>query len=292
MHQALCVALRVLIAAYLTLLATGAVAADPSGGTLKAIKERGAVLIGYLRDAYPMSFLGEDGQPAGYSIDICRVIAEDAGKAAGLDPVTVRYAPLTLDGRFDAVASGAVDIECGTSTITLARMRRVDFTNLTFLDGGSLLVRKGSAIGGIPALVDEAVAVIPGTTTQKSLREALDRSYVNAKVVEVKDHAEGMAALEAGKVTAYASDRVLLVGLLLKAKNPENFAIAAEQFSYEPYGFAVRRNDADFRLVANTAIARLCRSGEVFKILDRWFGALGKPGPGLVTMFLINATPE
>jgi len=292
MHHAFCRALRALIAAYLTLLAAGAVAADPSGGTLKAIKERGAVVIGYLSDAYPMSFLGEDGQPAGYSIDICRVIAEDAAKAAGLDQVTLQYVPLTLDGRFDAVAHGTVDIECGTSTITLSRMRKVDFTNLTFLDGGTLLVRKGSAIGGIPALVDEAVAVIPGTTTQKSLQEALERSYVNAKVVEVKDHAEGMAALEAGKVTAYASDRVLLVGLLLKAKNPEDFAIAAEQFSYEPYGFAVRRNDADFRLVANTAIARLCRSGEVFKILDRWFSTLGKPGPGLVTMFLINATPE
>src|SRR5215475_4583541 len=230
--------LRASIAACLAFFVIGAVAADPSGGTLKAIKGRGAVVIGYLSDAYPMSFVGEDGQPAGYSIDICRVIAEDAGKAAGLDAVAVRYVPLTLDGRFDAVASGAVDIECGTSTITLTRMRKVDFTNLTFLDGGSLLVRKGSAIGGIPALVDESVAVIPGTTTEKSLREALARSYVNAKVVEVKDHAEGMAALEAGKVTAYASDRVLLVGLLLKAKNPESFAIAAEQFSYEPYGFA------------------------------------------------------
>ena len=267
-------------------------AADLSSGTLKAIKKRGAVVLGYLSDAYPMSFLGNDGQPTGYSIDLCRAIAEEAGKAAGLDPVKIQYAPVTLDERFEAVATGAVDIECGTSTITLSRMRKVDFTNITFLDGGSLLTKRSSAISGIPALVDETVAVIPGTTTEKSLREALAKSFVNAKVVEVKDHAEGMAALEAGKVTAYASDRVLLVGLLLKAKTPGDFVIAAEQFSYEPYGFAVRRNDADFRLVANTALARLCRSGEVFKIFDRWFGSLGKPAAGLVTMYLINATPE
>src|SRR5262245_13758409 len=110
MHHAFCVPLRALVTACLTFLAAGAVAADPAGGPLKAIKERGAVVIGYLRDAYPMSFLGEDGQPAGYSIDICRVIAEDAGKAAGLEPGKVRYVPLTLDGRFDAVAGGAVDI--------------------------------------------------------------------------------------------------------------------------------------------------------------------------------------
>src|SRR5207342_227979 len=120
---------------------------------------------------------------------------------------------------------------------------------------------------------------------EKSLREALTKSYVNAKVVEVKSHAEGMAALEAGKVSAYASDRVLLVGLLVKTKNPEGFVLAAEQFSYEPYGFAVRRNDADFRLIADTALARLSRSGNVLKIFDRWFGSLGRPSPALITMY-------
>jgi ABC-type amino acid transport substrate-binding protein len=291
MNRALYNYLRTLSAACLVLLAAGTSAADPSGETLTAIKARKAIVIGYLSDAYPMSFLDQDGQPAGFSIDLCRAIAEDVGKAAGL-ALDIKYVQLTLEGRFDAVASGAVDIECGTSTITLSRMRKVDFTNTTFLDGGSLLVKKTSAISGIPALVDETVAVIPGTTTEKSLREALTKSYVNAKVVEVNSHAEGMAALEAGKVSAYASDRILLVGLLAKAKNPEGFAIAPEQFSYEPYGFAVRRNDADFRLLANTTLARLSRSGNVFKILDRWFGSLGKPGPALITMYLINATPE
>jgi glutamate/aspartate transport system substrate-binding protein len=292
MERALSKCLRTFIAVCLTLPAMGTLAADISGGTLKAIKDRNAVVIGYLSDAYPMSFLSQDGQPAGFSIDLCRAIAADAGKAAGLDPIGIQYVPVTLDGRFDAVATGEVDIECGTSTITLSRMRKVDFTNITFLDGGSLLVKKSSAIGGIPALVDETVAVIPGTTTEKSLRDALTKSYVNAKVVDVKSHAEGMAALELGKVTAYASDRVLLVGLLAKVKNPESFAIAPEQFSYEPYGFAVRRDDADFRLVANTTLARLCRSGEVLKIFDRWFGSLGTAGPALIMMYLVNATPE
>jgi len=290
MTRALCNYPRILLAACLVLLAADSFAADLSGETLTAIKARNAFVIGYLKDAYPMSFLDQDGQPAGYSIDLCRAIAEDVAKVAG-KAVDIKYVPVTLEGRFDAVASGAVDIECGTSTITLSRMRKVDFTNTTFLDGGSLLVKKSSAISGIAALVDETVAVIPGTTTERSLREALTRTYVNTKIVEVKSHAEGMAALEAGKVSAYASDRVLLVGLLVKTKNPESFLIVPEQFSYEPYGFAVRRNDSDFRLVANTALARLSRSGTVLKIFDRWFGALGKPGPALITMYLINATP-
>jgi glutamate/aspartate transport system substrate-binding protein len=185
-----------------------------------------------------------------------------------------------------------VDIECGTSTMTLSRMQKVDFTNTVFLDGGSVLVRKGSAIGSIPALVDETIGVIPGTTTEKYLREALDRSYVKAKIIEVKNHGEGMAALEFGTISAYASDRVLLVGLLLKTGAERNFAMIPDQFSYEPYGFAVRRNDADFRLVANTALARLSSSGKVYGIFDRWFGTIGKPNPGLLTMYLINGIPE
>jgi glutamate/aspartate transport system substrate-binding protein len=292
MYRPLQASLRVLLAACLAFVSAFAAAAEPSGETLKAIKARNAVAIGFLTDAYPMSFVDKDGKPAGYSIDLCLAIAEGAAKAAGLDSIKIKYVPLKLDERFDAVATGKVDIECGTSTMTLSRMQKVDFTNTIFLDGGSFLVRKGSAISSIPALVDETVAVIPGTTTEKSLREALAKRYVNAKVVEVKNHAEGMAALEAGTASAYASDRVLLVGLLLQTKNIENFAMVPEQFSYEPYGFAVRRNDADFRLVANTALARLSRSGQVYKVFDRWFGAIGKPNPGLATMYLINAIPE
>lgn len=292
MNRSLHAFIRVFLSVCLALAAACAVAAGPAGETLKAIKARNAVAIGFLADAFPMSFVDKEGQPAGYSIDLCRAIAEDVARAAGLDSVKIKYVPLKIGERFDAVAAGKVDIECGTSTMTLSRMRKVDFTNTIFLDGGSFLVRKGSAISSIPALVDETIAVIPGTTTEKSLREALEKRYVNAKVVEVKSHAEGMAALEAGTASAYASDRVLLVGLLLKTKNVENFAMVPEQFSYEPYGFAVRRNDADFRLVANTALARLSRSGQVYKIFDRWFGAIGKPNPGLATMFLINAIPE
>lgn len=283
---------RTVLAACLGILAAGAGAAEPPGETLKAIKARNAVAVGFLPDAFPMSFVDKDGKPAGYSLDLCLAIAEDAARAAGLESIRIQYVPLKLEERFDAVAGGKVDIECGTSTVTLSRMQKVDFTSTIFLDGGSFLVRKGSAISSIPALVDETVAVIPGTTTEKALRETLAKRYVNARVVEVKSHDEGMAALEAGTASAYASDRVLLVGLLLKTGNVDNFAMVPDQFSYEPYGFAVRRNDAEFRLVANGALARLSRSGQVYKIFDRWFGAIGKPNPGLLTMYLINAIPE
>lgn len=268
-------------------------AAEPLTGTLKAIQDRKAVRIGFLADAYPMSWVAAGGgEPQGYSIDLCQRIAQEAGKAAGIDSIKIEYVPVTLAGRFEAVASGKVDIECGTSTITLSRMESVDFTNLSFVDGGSLLVRKNSGIRNVAALVDETVAVIPGTTTERSLRAALAKSYVKTNVVLVKDHGEGIAALTAGKVSAYASDRILLVGLIAKAQTSAGLELAPEQFSYEPYGFALRRGDAQFRLLANRTLARLYRSDEIVKIFDKYFSAFGKPGDVLVLMYALNALPE
>lgn len=261
-------------------------------GTLKAIRDRGSVIIGYVTDARLMSFTGPDGQPAGYSIDLCRAIAQDAARAAGLPEAKIQYVPVTLDNRFDMVTSGKVDIECATSTITLSRLEKVDFTHMTFVSGGALLVKRGSGIHKVAGLVDETVAVVPGTTTEKALRAALDRSFVNAKVVPVKDHVEGLAAVESGKASAYASDRVILVGLLLDSGKVDRLGLAEEPFSYEPYGFMVRRNDADFRLVANRTLARLYRSGEVLKIFERWFGKLGDPPPALAAMYLMHSIPE
>ena len=285
-------AARLLLGLCLICGSLAAVAAGPLTGTLKAIHDRGAVVIGHLKDANLMSFVGPDGQPAGYSVDLCRAIAEDAAKAAGLPETKIQYTAVTLGNRFDMVASGKIDIECGTSTITLSRMEKVDFTNMTFLSGGNLVVKRGSGIHSVAGLVDETVAVVPGTTTEKALRTALDKSFVNAKVVQVKDHLEGIAALEAGKVGAYASDRVILIGLLIESGQLEKFGLVDELFSYEPYGFMVRRNDADFRLVANRTLARLYRSGEVLQIFQRWFGKLGDPTPPLAAMYLMNATPE
>jgi len=283
--------LLILLVAVLLGMAPPAPAQSPTG-TLKAIKDRKAILVGYRTDAYPMSATGTDGQPEGYSIDLCRRIAEEAGKAVGIEKLEVRFVPVTAENRFDAVATGKVDIECGTTTTTLSRMEKVDFTNPTFVDGAGLLVKKGSAIHSIVGLVDETVGVVPGTTTDKALRRALDSSYVNAKVVNVADHTAGLRALEAGSITAYAADRIMLVGLLARSANKAGMQIAPVAFSYEPYAFMVRRGDADFRLVANRALAKVYRSDEIGKVFGRWFQPLGKPSETLLVMFGLNGLPD
>jgi ABC-type amino acid transport substrate-binding protein len=227
----------------------------------------------------------------GYSIDLCTHVASVIQQQLGIN-LKLNWVPVTAVNRIDMVAQGKVDIECSTTTASLSRQQRVDFSLMTFADGGGLLIKSDLNLRAVADLADKRIAVIPGTTTETALTKFLKEEFVTVKVVPVKDHLEGRGAVEKGAVEAFASDRGILIGLVVTAKEPKVFSIPNLQFSYEPYGFMVRRNDADFRLAVNRALAGLYRSGDVIKIYDRWFGALGKPSTALQAMYLLNGLPE
>jgi glutamate/aspartate transport system substrate-binding protein len=166
-----------------------------------------------------------------------------------------------------SVADGRIDLECGSTTAALSRQRHVDFSLLTFIDGGSLLVTDASGIRGVSMLGDKRVAIIPGTTTEKSLADALKKASVTATIVPVTDHAAGVAALDSGAAAdAYASDRVILIGIGRTSKSPEKLSLVDEFYSYEPYGLMLRRCDgpsvcrSTARSRASTGPATSCRS--------------------------------
>jgi ABC-type amino acid transport substrate-binding protein len=204
--------------------------------------------------------------------------------------------PITLASRFDAITDGDIDIECGSSTITLDRQEEVDFTLMTFVTGGTLLSKADSRVGSMRDLEGKSVAVISGTTTEDAIEAYLSDKLIDARVVGVQNSEEGMARLLDGRVAAYASDQIVLLGdalLAMEADEDLNFSFADDLFSYEPYGLMVRRNDADFRLVANRAIAQLFRSGEYAVLYETWIGSNGiAPPPLLVAMFQLNALRE
>jgi ABC-type amino acid transport substrate-binding protein len=272
------------------LLAHPAAAAEPED-TLKKIKAARTVTLGYRDLSRPFSFSGDDGKPAGYSVELCSRVADALGRELGV-PLQLKWVKTTVENRLDLVANGRIDLECGSTTASLTRQEKVDFSLMTFVDGGSLLVTDASGIRGISTLGDKRVAVIPGTTTEKALGEALRKRGVSASVVPVKDHAAGVAALDAGTADAYASDRVILIGIGRTSRSPEKLSLVDEYFSYEPYGLVLRRNDAAFRLAVNRALARLYRSGEVVPIYEKWFSSMSTAGPLIGAMYLINALPE
>jgi ABC-type amino acid transport substrate-binding protein len=284
--------IRVLAATVVVLALAGPAASADLRGTLKKVKETRTLTIGHRDASRPFSFVGDDGKPAGYSIDLCLRIATAVQQELGLADLQLRWVKVTPENRLAMVARGTVDIECGSTTNSLDRQELVDFTSMTFVDGGSLLSTEASRINGVSDLAGKRVAVIPGTTTDKALAEALRKQLVSAKVVPVKDHAEGIATLEDGTADAYASDRVLLIGLGRHAKDPSKLSLSTEYFSYEPYGLMVRQDDAPFRLVANRALARLYRSGEVVRIYEKWFGDMGRPSALLQAMYVLFSLPE
>ena len=264
-------------------------------GTLERIKARGEFLIGYDPDSRPLSFI-ENGEPAGYSVDICRRIAAGVREHLQLPDMKVTYVPLTLDNRFDAVVDGKVDIECASTTMTLGRQERVDFTLMTFVTGGTILSRARDRIATLDKLAGKRVGVIRGTTSETALKAHLTEKRIDARVVNVADANEGLTKVQNGDIDAYASDQVVLIGDVMKALDAKadlNLSFADELFSYEPYALMVRRNDAEFRLVANRVIAQIFRSGQFAQIYQEWIGSSGlQPSQMLVAMYQVQALSE
>ncbi len=269
----------------------GPVLGQELDGTLKKIKTSSTLNIGYRESAPPFSFPGPDRRPVGYSIDLCTHVASALQQLLGIN-LKLNWVPVTAENRVDMVAQGKVDIECGTTTASLARQERVDFSLMTFVDGGGLLTKSDLNLRAMADLANKRIAVIPGTTTETGLTKFLKEEFVTVQLVRVKDHVEGRGAVEKGLAEAFASDRGILVGLAVTSKDPSLFAMPNILFSYEPYGFMLRRNDAAFRLAVNRALAGLYRTGGIVPIYERWFGAFGKPSPAIQAMYLLNALPE
>jgi len=275
----------------IALLAGPALAAEPED-TRKKIKRTNTITFGHRESSRPFSFVGDDGKPAGYSVDLCTRVAAGVGKELGLPNLQVKWVKVTVESRMQAVAKGTIDLECGSTTASLSRHEQVDFSLLTFIDGGSLLVTDASGIRGVGTLGGKRVGIIPGTTTETKLNEALRKQAVSVTMVPVKDHAAGVAALDAGTADAYASDRVILIGVGRTSKSPEKLTLVDEFFSYEPYGLMLRRGDPAFRLSVNRVLAADYRSREVVPIFEKWFGSMTTAGPLVGAMYLINGLPE
>ncbi len=259
-------------------------------GTLLQIKKTGIIKIGYRQDQPPMSYLGKDGIPAGYSIDLCKLIVTEIEKKTHGN-VKIAYVPVTAAERFNALSDNKIDILCGSTTKTLSRSQLVDFTQLTFVTGATFLTLKDSKI--MNNFAGKKIGVVKGTTTVDSLKELFKEAGVVADIVILNTTSEGVQGLEQGKIDAFAADQVVLIGQALAAANPENFSILPNLFTYEPFALAVRRNDADFRLVADRVISHLFRTKEIVPLYNKWFSKFSSKMPSAFQALIqINAIPE
>lgn len=281
-----------IVGAALVLLCAGPLAAQDLYGTLKKIKDNGEIVIGHRETSIPFSYINADGEPEGYSIDLCMRVVDTVRAELGED-ISVRMVPVNPQTRIPLLANGTIDIECGSTTNNLTRQQQVDYGPVTFITGTKLLVKKDSGIQEIEDLEGKAIAVAQGTTNERAIKGVVEEKGLNVDILNVRDHAEGFLALQTDRVDAYSTDHILLHGLISKAKSPADYAVVGRFLSYDPYAIMVRRDDSAFRLVVNKTLAGLFRSGEIFDLYEKWFTPLDAPATELLeAAFAIQALPE
>jgi glutamate/aspartate transport system substrate-binding protein len=273
-------------------LAAAGATAQTGPNSLGRIKAAKTINVAYSADSLPFSFAGANGEPAGYSIDLCRRVIAQIGRAVGDPNLKVNWMAGSVAERLQMVATGRADLDCANTTQTQSRLANVDFSNLIFVDAGGFLVKAGAPINQLADLGGKRIAVLKGTTTEARLNDALRRRLVNATVVAIADAGEGVAMLEAGSVDAYAGDKIKLVGLAVQAKAPAKLALLADELSFEPYAMALPRNDSALRLEVNRALTQVYVGGDIEAIYAQWLGKLGRPSALLAVMYLLNSIPE
>lgn len=275
-----------------SLFAVSVAHAQTLDGRLRKIADTKTITLAHRTDAAPFSFIDANRQVAGYSIDLCRRVVASIERQIGVPGIKVNYLPVTTQTRFDAVAKGQADLECGASTATLSRMKAVDFSSFIFFETTGLLARTAGGFRSIADLSGKRIAVIAGTTNEAAVNAQIKRRRLTATTVPVQTSQEGIAALEAGTVDAFASDALLLVGGLAQAKNPKALTLLNDKLSFEPYGIVLPRGDYALRLAVNTALAEIYAGDDINEIYNRWFASLGQPSQLTEAVYIFGSIPE
>lgn len=261
------------VAALLLAAATQVAAqSDPAEltGTLAKVRASGTITIGHRESSIPFSYLSARGEPIGYSIDLCKLLVDAISEEVGRT-IAIKWQLVTPESRIAAVTSGQVDLECGSTTSNLERQKRVSFSPTIFVSGTKLLVKKGSPIRSFRDLGGKKVAVTAGTTNEKTLRELAAKFKVDMALTVASDHAASFALLTGGAVDAFATDDVLLYGLLAQNKVQGEYLVVGDFLSYDPYGLMFRKGDAPLAALVKDTFRQLAEDHEIERRYTRWF---------------------
>jgi glutamate/aspartate transport system substrate-binding protein len=239
-------------------------------GTLQKARESGSITLAYRTSSVPFSYLSPRGEPIGYSIDLCKLVVDAISAEIGRT-LEIKWQPVTSETRIASITSGQSDLECGSTTSNLERRKQVSFSPIIFVSGTKLLVKKGSPIRSFRDLRGKKVAVTAGTTNEQAMRQLASRFKLDFELRAAEDHAASLALLTAGQVDAFATDDVLLYGLVAHNKLQGRYVVVGEFLSYDPYGIMYRKDDGQLARVVNEAFHALAADGEIERRYKQWF---------------------
>ncbi|MFD1261749.1 glutamate/aspartate ABC transporter substrate-binding protein [Entomomonas asaccharolytica] len=244
--------------------------------TLNKIKETNTILLGHRESSVPFSYYDNNQNVIGYSQEIEMKIVNAIKAKLNLPDLKTKMLPVTSANRITLLQNGSIDIECGSTTHNKERAQQVGFSNTIFIIGTRLMTKNNSGIKDFPDLAGKNVVTTAGTTSERILQKMDNDKDMNMNIISAKDHGEAFLMLQSGRAVAFMMDDALLFGERAKARNPEDWVVVGKPQSYEAYGCIVRKDDPEFKAIADETIAKLMTSGEINTIYDKWFN---KPIP-------------
>ncbi len=273
--------LRLLLACLCWLCAGHALSSEPSetqeSVTLRKISAAGVIAIGYREGSVPFSYLDENHQPVGYSMDICNKVVAAIRTRLKLKTLAVRLVPMTPATRVPLVANGTIDLECGVTTNTLERQKSVAFSVTTFVTESRLVSKRQTPIMHIDDMRGKAVVTTIGTTSMRYLNELNQSRRLGMEILAGRDDSDSFLMVASGRAQAYAMDDVLLRSFIANAPQPDDYLISNETLSIEPYGIMLNKDDPVFKRAVDEAIVALFRSDDFARTYQKWFQ---QPIPG------------
>ena len=249
----------------------GAAGAQDLTGTLRKIKDSGAILIGHRESSIPFSYFVENDKAVGYAIDLCYLVADAVKAKLGLEKLEVKLVPVTAANRIQSILSGAIDLECGSTSNNLKRQKVVSFSNTYFVTANRFVSKAALGAQTIEDLKGKTVVSTIGTTNLKQISDLNGQRHLGLTIIAAKDHAEAFRMLDTGRAAAFVMDDILLFSLVANSTAPADYAISPEALSVEPYGIMLRPQDGAFKKVVDDTLAGIYRKGELLPIYTKWF---------------------
>jgi ABC-type amino acid transport substrate-binding protein len=256
--------------------ATGASAQTVSeqlSPTLANIKKTGAVRLGYRESSPPFSFLDQSNRPIGYSLELCEAIVEEIGAEVDNANLKIDFVKVTSDDRIQAVLDKKIDLECGSTTANAERSKQVAFSPLMFVAGTKLMVPKAAPVSSVTDLKGKTVVVTKGTTNEQAMHNVDAKQKLGLNIVTAPDHEQSYQMLVDGKADAFATDDILLYGLIARHKSQDKFRVTGDYLSYDPYGIMYRKGEPQMKDVVERTFQKLGSGRDLIPLYNKWFVA-------------------
>ncbi|MBR0753113.1 amino acid ABC transporter substrate-binding protein [Bradyrhizobium jicamae] len=241
--------------------------------TLANIKSSHTVRLGYRESSPPFSFLDHSNRPIGYSLELCEAIVDEIGVEVDDANLKVEYVKVTSDDRIPAVVDKKIDLECGSTTANAERAKQVAFSPLMFVAGTKLMVPKASGVTQVADLKGKTVVVTKGTTNEQAMHNVDKKQSLGLNIVTSPDHEQSYQMLVDGKADAFATDDILLYGLIARHKSQAMFRVTGDYLSYDPYGIMYRKGEPQMKEVVERTFRKLGSGRDLIPLYNKWFVA-------------------